>query len=167
MWWTLLLACGDDPLVGDWHRAFELTGVRSAQETDGECEPELAEGGVDEPYAFLAVSSGAPAVASLYLCAGPDAEDCPLQPVGNVRIRKWTSTRLEGEAATSGVFGDLCTVSWNGIDATRTEGGAVHLELRAANRQEPLPDPEDCADLAVSITGSSCDSVLVLDGDQL
>lgn len=164
--WWLLAACGEDPRLRAWHGSFALTSVASAQETDGDCDPALEDGGVDEPYAFVAVSPGATDVASLYLCDGPDAEDCPLQPVGNVRLRRWTETRLVGEAVVATVFGELCTMSWNGIDARRTDEGAVHLELRTANRQDAIPDLETCGQVAQDLVNSSCDAVLVLDGTQ-
>jgi hypothetical protein len=166
MWLMVLVGCGQDPLERAWHRSFEITSARSADATDGDCDPELAEGGVDAPYAFLAVSMGIPDIASLYLCDGPLDTDCPSQPIGNIWIRDWTTTELRGEAGVNSVFGDLCSLSWSGIDATRTKEGKVHLELRQASRNEPTPDPVDCDEALTDLIRSSCDSVLVLDGSQ-
>jgi hypothetical protein len=165
-WWSLLVGCADDPLVTAWHRSFAIERARSAQETEGACEPPLEDGGTDAPYGFLAVSPGLPDVASLYLCDGPAAEDCPAQPVGNIWIRRWTTEVLAGETGVSGVFGNLCTLSWNGIDARRRADGTIQVELRAAARQEALPDPEDCDQALESLIRSSCDAVLVLEGVQ-
>lgn len=167
MWWLALGACdGTEALVRTWHRSFAITRAQTAQETDGACDPALDPGGTDAPYGFLAVSAGVPDVASLYLCDGPTDADCPLQPVGSIWIREWTDTVLAGETGVDSVFGDLCSMSWNGIDAERTADGDLHVELRVANREVTAEDAEACDDALEDLIRSSCDSVLVLDGHQ-
>lgn len=167
MWWTIWAGCsGESALVNVWHRSFRIDRSASADETDGDCEPELSAGGTDAPYGFLAVSVGLPNVASLYLCDGPSADQCPTTPIGNVWIREWTDEVLAGETGVNSVFGDLCTLVWDGIDATRTPEGELHLELRHASREVSAPLQEDCDDALDDLVRSSCDSVLVLDGLQ-
>lgn len=159
MRWALLalIGCASEP--SPWHGPVRLDEVTRSE---GTCEP--GEGAVVEPfepYLFIAVVDGEPPLSSLYAC--PSADGCPPGPFLSFDVDRLTPARLVGGTSDVARSGQTCTVTWDGVEATR-EGERVTLVWRRYEGETDAASDAECLEVLEAVQGEDCDEVLIFTG---
>ncbi|MBX2800958.1 MAG: hypothetical protein KTR31_24975 [Myxococcales bacterium] len=147
----------ENPVFESWNALFE---VESVLQGPG-CELPEEEAEAEEP--FIGIGWGVDTrdlteVLSVYWC--PTQLDCRTGPFANAILDVSTQTEVSGvDTLITVTPGLMCSVSWEGVDATQSPSGDVVVDVRRFDSAEVfVNDIEECDGILRANVGVVCDT---------